>query len=112
MRVENLDYRDGTLEVVCSGQYGVGSDGNSSADLVKTSIEQWCSDHPDQTVVQIDVDYTGVDYVWGSGPVSSMVPFFAKGVAKCRIIANLRNRYSLADLVATCRVPIEVVGQK
>ena len=112
MQVNALDYRDGALEVKCSGEYGVGSEGNPSAELVRVSIERWIADHPDQPVAQIDVDYTDVDYTWGDGPVSSMVPFLARGIASCRIIAGLQNCQSPEELVATCRIPIEVIGRR
>jgi hypothetical protein len=82
MQVDDINYREGMLQVKCSGEYGVGSDGNPSADLLAKYIALWIADHPDQPVAQIDVDYSEVDYSWGDGPVSSMFPFVAKGVTK------------------------------
>jgi hypothetical protein len=101
MQVDNIRYHEGVLEVKCSGEYGVGSDGNPSADLLAKKIALWIADHPDRPVVQIDVDYSEVDYSWGDGPLSSMFPFIAEGVTKIRLIASSQNRESLESLVGT-----------
>ncbi len=101
MQVDRLEYRDGLLEVKCSGEYGVGSDGNPSAELLGESIALWIANHPSHPVAQIDVDYTEVDYSWCDGLLSSMFPYLAQGVAKIRLIASSQNRKSLEELVGT-----------
>ena len=80
MEILGLSYRDGVLEVICSGRYGVGSEGNPSGRLVATSIEGWMADHPDQPVSRVTVDYRKVDYSWGDGPIWSVIPLFRRGV--------------------------------
>lgn len=79
MEVDDLNYRDGVPYVKCSGEYGVGSDGNPSAELLENVIAQWITEH--HPVTQIDVDYSEVDYSWGDGPLSSA---FFSGARRCQ----------------------------
>jgi hypothetical protein len=105
MKVTGLEFNDGVLRVTCSGEHGVGSEGHPSAILVKSSIDQWIENHPGQSVSQIEVDYTEVDYVWGDGPVSSLMGFHQQGVSRFRLIAGPNNLESLRGLVKGCNIP-------
>ena len=113
MKVTDLEFVDGVLRVTCGGKHGEGSQGQPSAELVRSSIERWIESHPDQSVAQIDVDYTDVDYAWGDGPVSSLVQFYKQGVSKMRIIASRKNLDPLEELVTSCNIPfIEVAHER
>jgi len=95
----------GILSVKCSGKFGVGSGGNPSAELLMGTIKQWMSDHPEQSVTEIEIDYTRVDYAWGDGPVWSMVGLLDQGVDKFRLIGSSSNCDSLKGLLEGCRLP-------
>ena len=95
----------GTLRVECSGEFGVGTAGNPSGDLLTQAIRRWIAEHKDGPVVEIEIDYSCVDYSWGDGPVSSMVPLFSDGIAKCRIIASADNCGPLKNLLEHCNLP-------
>jgi hypothetical protein len=113
MKVTNLKFNDGVLRVTCCGEHGIGTEGHPSASLVRSSIERWIESHPDQSVTEIEVDYTEVDYVWGDGPVSSLMVFYQKGVSRFRLIAGPNNHASLEGLVKNCSIPFfEVVHER
>ena len=113
MQVTRLEFNEGTLVVTCDGEHGVGSDGRPSAGLLKSTIESWLQNHPGQSVAQIDVDYTDVNYSWGDGPVSSMIGFSRQGKTRIRLIAGPDNFEALAGLVKSCNIPfIEVVNER
>jgi hypothetical protein len=99
IRIESVQYRDGVLVVSCSGEYGVGSDGQPSDDLLVDTINGWLADHPEESVRQIDVDYSEVEYSWGDGPMSI---FFCRVICAAetiRLIAGPQNREALRSLV-------------
>jgi hypothetical protein len=100
MRIQTLEFDGRHLMVKCSGPFGVGSAGHSSAVLLREAIEEWlrCSVHV--PVDELVVDFTDVDYEWGDGPVTSTLPLIAKRlVARVRFVANANNRRSLQSLV-------------
>ncbi len=113
MKVTGLEFNEGVLRVTCTGEHGVGSEGHPSAILVKSSIDQWIESHPGQSVSLIEVDYTEVDYVFGDGPVSSLMGFYQQGVSRFRLIAGPNNLESLEGLVKGCNIPyFEVVHER
>ena len=107
MKIDTTTYNRESriLSVKCSGKYGVGSGGNPSAELLLGTIKQWKSDHPEEPVTEIEIDYTRVDYSWGDGPVSSMGPLLAQGVEKVRLIGSSSNCEPLKGLLEGCRLP-------
>ena len=92
MQIDSLDFSDPVLTVRCSGTFGIGSKGHPSSKLLTDSIQRWMLSHPQERIEQVIIDYTHVDYEWGDGPVSSMLPIIYKGVTKVRLVANPRNR--------------------
>jgi hypothetical protein len=104
MQIVTVTYDSGVLHVKCAGEFGVGSAGNSSAERIVRTIQRWMSRRA-EPVSEIEIDYTDVTYVWGDGPVSSMIPFFSQGVVKCRVIASPQNWEPLKTLLSSCRVP-------
>ena len=111
MQIDSLEFTNLILRVKCSGVFGIGSAGNSSGELLRHSIEQWLTSHPKDQVDELAIDLTKVDYSWGDGPVSSMVPLIKRGVRKVRLVASPTNRKSLQDLVNVCRLPWFVVEE-
>jgi hypothetical protein len=99
MTIDSVDYTDPVLRVMCSGPYGVGSKGNPSAKVLRETIENWMDAHPELRVEQIEIDYTDVEYFWGDGPVSSVLPLIKRGVTRIRLIASSQNRAALQSLV-------------
>jgi hypothetical protein len=77
MQVDNIDFIDSVLVVKCSGVFGIGSEGNPSGSLLTKSIDEWMLSHPDERVEELVIDYSDVEYSWGDGPVSSMIPFIS-----------------------------------
>ena len=67
--------------------------------------------HPEAKVEQIDVDFAGVDYSWGDGPVSSLVIFVTKGVTNIRYIASSQNCKPLENLINASHLPWFTVGK-
>jgi hypothetical protein len=107
MEIEKGTYsrESGTLRVVCSGEFGVGSAGNPSGELLTRAIRRWIGEHKEEPVVEIEIDYSGANYAWGDGPVSSMVPLLAGGIVKCRLIASADNCGPLKNLLEACTLP-------
>jgi hypothetical protein len=107
MEIDEAIYspESGTLRVKCSGEFGLGADGNPSGELLTRTIRRWVSDHKEERVVEIEIDYSSVNYSWGDGPVSSMAPLRADGVERCRIIASMRNCGPLKSLLENCNLP-------
>ena len=99
MRIHSVDFDHSVLSVRCSGVFGIGSEGNPSGILLTESIERWMLSHPGQHVEQLVIDYADVEYSWGDGPVSSVIPFIKRGVTKVRLIASQQNLEPLQELV-------------
>ncbi len=105
MLVDTMIYESGTLSVRCSGTFGIGSLGNPSGDLLRESIRHWMTDHPAAVVTRIQVDLTIVEYIWGGGPVSSMMPLFRSGIREVQVLAGPQNADALEELIQACRIP-------
>jgi hypothetical protein len=114
MQIDQLLYngRSETLNVTCSGAYGVGSKGQASGALLTEVLRQWMADHADNSIAVIEVDYTAVDYAWGDGPVSSMIPFVRGAPIRFRLIAGASNCDSLKSLLEACKVPFFELVQR
>ena len=109
MKVDLIQISDSVLSVVCSGPFGIGSEGNSSGELIKGAIEQWVEAHPADQIEQVDLDFRKVEYSWGDGPVSSLVYLFRKGIKQVRFFASEQNQDSLESLVVSSGLPGFVV---
>ena len=109
MQIDGLFHRDRVLSVKCSGRFGIGSEGNPSAELLKSSIQHWIDAHPGVLIEQLDIDYSKVEYSWGDGPLWSAYPLVRRGVKKIRLIASAQNQAALESLVTESRMPWFVV---
>jgi len=98
MQIDSIEYHDHLLRATCSGVFGIGSQGQPSATLLRESIEEWMLSHPTDRVDHMVIDYTKVEYEWGDGPASSMISFIKGGVNKVRLVANHRNLLPLRNL--------------
>jgi hypothetical protein len=105
MQIDSLNFHDSTLRARCSGDFGVGSEGNPSGILLRKSIENWMESHPGAKVEQIEIDLTDASYSWGDGPISSLIIFMTRGVSKFRFIPSPQNRKPLQDLIETSKLP-------
>ena len=106
MRINSICYEDQIMTICCSGEFGIGSQGQQSADLLFDRLIRWMDDHSDKHVKMIDLDFRNVDYKWGDGPISAMVPMVTRhSVSSIRIIANARNSRSLHDLIQESKLP-------
>jgi hypothetical protein len=107
MKIDTVTYSPGSgiLTLKCSGSFGIGTEGNPSAELLTRTIQHWIADYPGNPVNEIEIDYTEVDYSWGDGPVSSMVALLGQGVRTFRVIASSSNCDSLKSLLESCNLP-------
>ena len=50
MEIDEAIYspESGTLRVKCSGEFGLGADGNPSGELLTRTIRRWVSDHKEE----------------------------------------------------------------
>jgi hypothetical protein len=110
MTVDSVEYTDSVLRVKCSGSFGVGSKGNPSAKVLRETIESWMNAHTEERVEKIEIDYTDVEYSWGDGPVSSVLPLIKRGVNRIRLIASPQNRAALQSLVDSSGFPSGLIS--
>ena len=111
IEVEIVRFDDGVLSVKCSGAFGIGSNGHASTGKLTHVIEHWRKAHPTQRVCRLVIDYSLVDYQWGDGPISAILPFIESGIDEVRLLASRENRESLERLVSECALPwFEVIG--
>lgn len=93
------------ITVRCVGSFGTGSKGNPSTQLVAESVKNWMDQHPDDFVAGIILDLREVEYEWGDGPISSLIPLLSLSVGSLGILASDENRAALQNLVAASKVP-------
>ena len=97
MKIETTRIKGSTLSIICSGRFGIGSEGNSSATLIQNEIESAISKYGHEIKV-IEIDFLNVEYKWGDGPISAIASVLKSGL-KIKYIANDQNVRSLSDLV-------------
>jgi hypothetical protein len=106
VHIDSILYEDQKLTVRCSGEFGEGSQGQPSADLLNACLSRWMDDHTENRVGVIEVDLRDVDYCWGDGPLSSTVSFvLRRGVSLIRLVASAGNAQSVRDLVEWSKLP-------
>jgi hypothetical protein len=72
---------------------------------VASAVAEWLRAHSDQSVREIFVDLTDVDYRWGDAPVLSLLPFIQQGVQQIRFRASASSAPALESLLAATRLP-------
>lgn len=97
IEITQIRCSDGVLRIVCAGDYGAVSAGNESAAMLASSIKERLGS-PSEEVHTLEIDYSGVAYSWGGGPVSSVVPFL-KRFKVIRLIAGPANEDPLRRLI-------------
>jgi hypothetical protein len=105
LRLESMHGGEGVLSVRCTGTVGIGSASNASMHPVRDALAGWMREHEDETVREIVVDLTDVDYQWGDAPVSCFVPFVREGVKRIRFLAGPGSAPALESLVETANMP-------
>jgi hypothetical protein len=98
--VDSLHSAKQVLKVRCSGTIGIGSESVSSMRPLANAVAAWLRSHPDQSVREIVVDFTDVEYRWGDAPVSCLLPFIRQGVDRVRFLASGRCASALEGLFA------------
>ena len=84
------------VRIVCSGVYGIGSEGNPSAQLVRDALED-ALQLGKTSVLSVTVDYTEVRYEWGDGPIWSLWPAVERAL-EIEILASHANAGPLRRL--------------
>jgi len=97
--INSINRRGHCLFIVCSGEFGIGSEGNPSADLIVETAVQWMDTHPDSSLTHAVIDFTDVDYLWGNGPTSAAVRIGRRGPTSITIKANDANQEPLENLL-------------
>jgi hypothetical protein len=105
MQIDGIRYESRTLQLKCSGAYGVGYDAVVSARLLTKAIQDWIADHPESPVTAAEVDYRAVDYSYGDGPVTAMIALWPLGITQFRLVANSKNCDSLKGLLESINMP-------
>jgi hypothetical protein len=98
IRVDAIRDENGALEAVCSGDWGIGSQGTPSARLAMESIDAWLAAHPQAAVREIRLDLRDVDYEWGDGPAWLFQLFRHRGF-RFALRAGPRSLKGLRSLV-------------
>ncbi len=112
MEVADSSISSNALRIACAGEYGVGSDGNPSGELVRGVIEQCLQESP-SLVSEIIIDFTEVDYEAGDGPVSSVMPAVERGLRITYIVGKANREPMNALLLASGLSEwIKVVGEE
>ena len=96
MKIDKTHIEDTTLTIVCSGKFGIGSQGNPSAHLIYVEIKSFLDDN-DLKITQIEIDFRRVEYEWGDGPLSAIMPFMSKNL-QIKFLASQENSKSLHSL--------------
>jgi hypothetical protein len=101
-KIELLELHDGTLMIVCSGNFGYGSGGNVAASLIERASLNCLAQHPDEQVKEIVLDLSAVDYVFGDGPATCLDNYqiWIRRIERIRLIASSKNRKPLESLIA------------
>jgi hypothetical protein len=105
MRLESIHCADGVLFVRCAGTVGIGSESTSSMRPVGDALAGWMSEHRDQTIREIVVDFIEVDYRWGDAPVACFMPFVRDGIQRIRFLAGVNSAAALESLLASVNLP-------
>jgi hypothetical protein len=99
VKIESVSAEGEVLTIRCSGDFGYGSGGNQSGDLVEQTIKRWMTKNPKHQIKEIVLDLTNVEYEFGNAPQSAVSRFYLNGVERWKFIANAKNLAPLRSLV-------------
>jgi hypothetical protein len=97
IEVKNAQSDASVLRLVCSGIHGTGSGGNESATRITQAVSSALA-ASGVAPAELELDFRAVEYEWGDGPVSSIVPFMDR-FQKVRIVSSPQNVAALKGLV-------------
>jgi hypothetical protein len=100
VRVLRSVIADRRLQVVCEGEFGLGSQGNLSGGRLKEAIEQALSQET-EGVTEVVISFRNVAYEWGDGPAWAVLPAIRAGL-KVRYLAAPENAPPLTNLFQAC----------
>jgi hypothetical protein len=113
VRVESIDCSAGVLSVRCSGVVGIGGQSVASMRCVSDALAEWMGAHSDDSVREIIVDFTDVDYRWGDAPISCMIRFCRRGDRRVHYVASAGSAAALEGLFRMANIPwfsVERIG--
>jgi hypothetical protein len=84
---------------------GIGTGGIASMRPVSDALAGWMAEHPDDSVKEIFMDFTDVDYRWGDAPVSCLIPFIRQGVQHVHFVASGSSAPALESLLGVVNMP-------
>ena len=99
--VKQIQLSGSTLSMTCVGDYGVGSNGNPSGEVVRSTLEQALQDATGE-VLSVTIDFSDVIYVWGDGPTWSVLPAVERGL-RVKYLAGQANLERLSNLMSETR---------
>lgn len=97
MKIISTKITGSILTIICSGRFGIGSKGNSSAKLIHNEIESAIS-KPDHDITEVNIDFLNVEYEWGDGPISA-ISSALKEELKIKYYVNNQNAQPLTNLL-------------
>ena len=96
MKIDKTKIKGSTLSIICSGRFGIGSEGNSSAQSIHNELES-AIHNADIKITEIEIDFRMVEYEWGDGPVTAIMSIINSDL-KIKYLANEQNAQPLNDL--------------
>ena len=96
MKIVRTKITGSNFLIICSGRFGIGSEGNYSAKLIQKEIEQIIS-KPDLQITEVEIDFLNVEYEWGDGPISAISSVLNDRL-KIKYFVNEQNAQPLINL--------------
>jgi len=98
MKIDKTIINGSTLSIICSGRFGIGSEGNSSAQLIRNELES-AIHNTDNKITEIEIDFRMVEYEWGDGPITAIMSVINPDL-KIKYLANEQNTQPLNNLLS------------
>ena len=95
-RIEDFSFIEKTyienrvLKIICSGEFGIGSNGNPRGAAISSIIEEHFKKKGNE-IDSIIIDFQNVDYEWGDGIIWSVYRAFYNKQIPVTYYANLNN---------------------
>jgi hypothetical protein len=96
IKIDKTFIKGSTLTIVCSGIFGIGSEGTPSAQLIRNEIVSFLN-NKDLKVTYIEIDFRRVKYEWGDGPLSAIMSIMDSDL-HIKYLASKENFQSLFTL--------------
>ena len=97
IQISEVTVTGGRLRIVCTGDWGYGSEGHGSGALVQRAIDERLKDG-EPGIKSIILDYQRVHYEWGDGIIWSVHRAILKGI-DVTFYGNLQNAGSIQSAI-------------